>query len=1666
MANEIIDAVRRVWEDGDPLNPTEPVKSEIRGDFGQVLQDQFDLLAAQIADLEDTVAAAVHWITEVRVATTANVTLATGFENGDTIDGVVLATGNRILIKDQTAKTENGFYTVNASGAPTRTTDADTPAELTGATAFVREGTANKGKAFTCKTADITIGVTDIEFALVSEQTTSAPGTLDAIRANGSNIASAATTDIGAATGDYVNVTGTTTITSLGTAAAGVQRVVTFTGALILTHNGTSLILPNAANITTANGDTAIFRSLGSGNWKLITYQKANGSPLGVIPIVWGGTGASTAAGAYDNLSIIGSNIASATTMEAGTIVGNYADVTGTTDISSLGTTGAIGIERTLRFQGVLTLIHGAITLPGSTNLVTAAGDFGRFRKTGAGTWRCVDYFPFNGLPLATVPLTKGGTGQITAAAADDALSIIATDIASAATTDIGAAAGNFVEVTGTTTITSFGSTGAIGIERTVRFTGALILTNNANIFLPTGANITTALGDVAVFRKTAASAWRCTSYSTANGLPLATVTLAKGGTGQTTANAAFDALSVIGSNIASAATTDLGTIAGNYADITGTTTITSFGSTGAIGIERTVRFQGILTISVGGGGITLPTGADIVTAAGDIATFRKTGASTWRCTAYMPISGQPIATVSLAKGGTGATTLMASNDVINAKGADIASAATTDLSTATGNFVDVTGTTTITALGTASAGALRTVRFTGILTLTHNGTSLILPGAANITTAAGDVAIFRSLGSGNWVCISYSKASGATFSTVPIASGGTGQVTAVAGLDALSVKGADIASATTTNLAAATGDFVDITGTTTITGLGTATAGVERTVRFTGILTLTHNATSLILPGGANITTAAGDTAIFRSLGSGNWRAIAYSRATGRAVIETAGVQSSAGVADAAKILLLDSTGHIDATMFDPLLTRNAISKRASGVAAAATLNLDTANGDYVPVTGNTGISAVTLADGDERWVIFTGTPLITVGASLVGNNGGSNIQIASGDVGYFRGEGAGLVRFRIFKAAPGTAATAGVADAGKNLVLDSTGHIDASMFDPLLTRNAVSKRATGIASAATLDLDSVNGDYVPVTGSTGISAVTLTDGDERWVIFTGTPLITVGTNLRGNGGGSDIQVTAGSMGYFRGEGSGVVRFSIFQATPSISVSAGASDAGKLVQLDSNGQFHYSTLSAPFSVTRDEGPLAGAGDGVRALFALIDDGKGTLRGPFMDKIAGLAKRNLVLPKIYLLGDSRNDRCSDDGRIIATEWLYWALARLRGRADFQPSYNIAVAGSSSEDMISQALSIKDAEPGIVIIIDSTNDRTGTGLTAARTIEHLQVVQKLVTEVGGHRLIWFSEMPRGDGITRPNGDNYGLSGTQLAYHFQVAQWIRDQSSVRNVAVADPWKLMADPTDASAHAYTGLYYDGLHNGSPGGELQSRSAYEILDKWLTPRNVLVNTAGDLYSSANFPRGNQIGNGLLTGTSGSFGDVRSSGSLATGWTANTGTGMTTVCSKVPASDGGPDWQQMVIDGAPTAVTDGNNPPLPWTYSAYIDYPLTKGNFSASDIIEGNVEFELDAGHQGLRAVAMYIVWSSGGIPGNVVCGEPRVQRSVNVLNMDFPDVEFKGILQVPRATLPTLAGGGDSISVRLLVSGAPFNGSVSPNAVDIDATIRWRFASVRKVV
>lgn len=128
-----------------------------------------------------------------------------------------------------------------------------------------------------------------------------------------------------------------------------------------------------------------------------------------------------------------------------------------------------------------------------------------------------------------------------------------------------------------------------------------------------------------------------------------------------------------------------------------------------------------------------------------------------------LALTGAEKIAADAASGITGGVLTQAIADLFRGtKGADIASSTTTDIGAAVGVFLHITGTTTITGLGTAAAGTLRLLTFDGALTLTHNATSLILPTSANITTVAGDSALLLSEGSGNWRCLGYWPKSGA----------------------------------------------------------------------------------------------------------------------------------------------------------------------------------------------------------------------------------------------------------------------------------------------------------------------------------------------------------------------------------------------------------------------------------------------------------------------------------------------------------------------------------------------------------------------------------------------------------------------------------------------------------------------------------------------------------------------------------------------------------------------------------------------------------------------------------------------------------------------------------------------------------------------------------------
>ena len=202
----------------------------------------------------------------VRAATTATINLSTELEAGDVIDGVTLATGDRVLVKDQgvdgAAHVDNGIYVVQASGAAVRASDsngtADTGELSPGTFTFVEEGTVNSDKGFVISTnGTITVGSTAIAWTQFSGAGSFNAG--DGLSQSGNTINVNVTANRTAIVGDAVDIAATyvgqSSITTLGTISTGTWQATD----VDIAHGGT-----NASTASDARVNLGIKTSVGA----------------------------------------------------------------------------------------------------------------------------------------------------------------------------------------------------------------------------------------------------------------------------------------------------------------------------------------------------------------------------------------------------------------------------------------------------------------------------------------------------------------------------------------------------------------------------------------------------------------------------------------------------------------------------------------------------------------------------------------------------------------------------------------------------------------------------------------------------------------------------------------------------------------------------------------------------------------------------------------------------------------------------------------------------------------------------------------------------------------------------------------------------------------------------------------------------------------------------------------------------------------------------------------------------------------------------------------------------------------------------------------------------------------------------------------------------------
>jgi hypothetical protein len=361
--------------------------------------------------------AGLTWKNSVKVATTANITLS----GTQTIDGVAVVAGNRVLVKDQTTTSQNGVYVV-AAGAWARSTDMDgtTPLnEFNSAAVFVELGTANVDTGWTQINDVTTIGTSPVAFAQFNGAAGITAGTGLVKSGNtldvnmGAGIAQLPTDEVGvdvyAGGGLMTTVDGTASSTATA-AQLSLTKVGTAGTYKSVTVDSYGRI---TAGSTTVNAETATV---------LQTARTINGTSFDGSANITVTAAAGTLTGTTLNATVTGSSLTSVGTITTGTWSGSFGAVSGA-NLTSLtagnlsgtipaavlansthyiGTT-AVTLNRastnlaltgissvalpgsssgTVTLQATATAGTTTITLPGTTGTVITTGDTGTVTNT------------------------------------------------------------------------------------------------------------------------------------------------------------------------------------------------------------------------------------------------------------------------------------------------------------------------------------------------------------------------------------------------------------------------------------------------------------------------------------------------------------------------------------------------------------------------------------------------------------------------------------------------------------------------------------------------------------------------------------------------------------------------------------------------------------------------------------------------------------------------------------------------------------------------------------------------------------------------------------------------------------------------------------------------------------------------------------------------------------------------------------------------------------------------------------------------------------------------------------------------------------------------------------------------------------------------------------
>lgn len=401
--------------------------------------------------------------------------------------------------------------------------------------------------------------------------------------------------------------------------------------------------------------------------------------------------------------------------------------------------------------------------------------------------------------------------------------------------------------------------------------------------------------------------------------------------------------------------------------------------------------------------------------------------------------------------------------------------------------------------------------------------------------------------------------------------------------------------------------------------------------------------------------------------------------------------------------------------------------------------------------------------------------------------------------------------------------------------------------------------------------------------------------------------------------------------------------------------------------------------------------------------------------------------------RVAIFGDSRTFQCSTaNGGCENYGYLFWSLFLSRQRCRYELTDNYGVGGDTTTMMLARIAPVLASPASVVIVLGGTNDRGSANMTAQQTITNLTSIRDQL-RAAGKVVIFVAESPRGDSTFTANR----LSGTQLAYHAQVRQWILNQTGQPGVYVADPWPYMCDPASVNGDCKVGYLHDGLHPNTTGAFYLGTPIAAILNFLFPAPNILPSSNFDQVSVDN-PLGCVNLNPMMTGATGTPA-TGGTGQLAdnyTGTQASGASGVTRTYSKVTKN--GQEWQQCVLGG----TASGTAAAVDIARQIGLQAKVVPGKY-----LEAVADVEWDAGLSNIQSIQLGIVITDP-VNGTVTIwdGDRYTANSV------VPGVASSGVLRVPRMLVP--AGATD---VRLRLT------AYAVDASAVAGTVRCRALALR---